>query len=89
MKTIIYKIFKANTFKRALRIKRKQQERLERLKEVIDDLRNWNDIPMSWHIPCACRILKIKHDKAAERFIYRLILKDINIEKEARKLPLI
>jgi len=89
MKKVVYKIFKPTIYKRALQLKAKQQARLKRLNKVVKDLRKWDDIPISWQFTGLCDTLKIKPNEAAKNFIYGLLMGSIDIEKEARKLPLV
>lgn len=89
MKKVIYKIFKFPIYKRACELKRKQQERVERLRKVMSDLNRWDDIPISWTFTSFCDTLKIKPNQVSKDFIYGLNMGRIDVEKEARKLPLI
>lgn len=89
MKKIIYRIFKPSVCKRSYELKRKQNERLQRVEEVMDYLNKWDDIPISWQFTLLCDKLKIKPNQAAKDFIYGLNFGRIDAEKEARKLPLI
>ena len=89
MKKIIYKIFKPKIYNRFIVIKSKQISRLERLNKVINDLRTFNDIPLSVHFPCICADLKIQENEAAKSFVFELAIGSFNIEEQAKKLPLI
>lgn len=66
--------------KRLASLKTKQSARLERLKIVVKVLQEWDDIPISWQFTSICSTLEIKPDKAAQNFIYSLLLSDLNLE---------
>lgn len=89
MKKLLFKIFKSSVYKRAVRIKAKQVARVERVKEVVKELRKWDDIPLSWQFTSLCSKLKIKPNEAAKNFLFGLCFGGVDIEKEAKKLPLI
>lgn len=89
MKKAVYKIFKASVYNRAMGLKTKQLARVERLRRVMADLNEWDDIPISFQFTSLCSMLKIKPDHAAKHFINGLCIGQMYIETEARKLPLI
>lgn len=89
MKKILYKVFKPKVFKRFLQLEAKKEARIERLKKVIKELKEWDDIPINWQFIGLCEILKIKPNEAAKKFIFGLTIGIIDIQKEAKKLPLI
>ncbi len=89
MKKAAYKLFKPMVFQRALRVREKQQARLERLQKVMEGLREFDDIPISYQFESLCHTLKIKPNEAAKNFIYGLNFGKIDVEKESKKLPLI
>ena len=88
MKRLRYKIFKKEVFIRAVGLKAKQQARIQRLQKVLDELREWDDIPISWQFTGLCKTLKIEPDESARKFIISLNCGNINLEKTARMLPL-
>lgn len=89
MKKGFYKLFKPAVYSRASTLKLKQVNRVNRLKSVIKELNEWSDIPISWQLNGLCKILKIVPNKPARDFLYDLTFRDVDIENEARKLPLI
>jgi transcriptional regulator of NAD metabolism len=89
MKKTMYRIFKPTIYKRFIVLKHKQQARMERLKKVVKELKNWDDIPISMQVIGLCKTLKIKPNDAAENFIYELCFENADLEEAARKLPLI
>ena len=89
MKRFIYKYFKPVIFQRAYALKLKQEDRMKRLEEGMDNLRKWYDIPISWQLQGLCDTLRIKQDTAAKNFIYGLCMGKIDVQQEAKKLPLI
>ena len=85
----IFKIlFESESYKRTIRIKKKQQDRLNRLKEVYSELNKWDDIPLGWQLPSICETLNIKNNDGARSFVTGLLFGRVDLEKEARKLPL-
>lgn len=89
MKRFIYKYFKSDVFHRAYALRLKQEDRIKRLQEVMDNLRKWYDIPISWQLQGLCDTLRIKPDATAKNFIYGLCMGKIDVQQEAKKLPLI
>lgn len=84
MKKILYKIFYPKIYKRCLRLKIKQKNRVERLKDVVEELGKVE----SASIRELCRMLWIKPDENARDFLYNICMSKIDIDKEAKRLPL-
>ena len=89
MKKAIYRFTHPAVFDRAFKLKRKQIDRARRLRQAMDYMNQWPDIPISWQYPGLCKILKIKPTQAEKDFLLGLNFGKIDIEKEARKLPLV
>ena len=89
MKKVAYKFFRRAIYKRALRLSVKQLSRLQRLNKAINYLREHENRLLIHLFPALCSLLKIELNEAAKDFIYGLTFGTVDIEKEARKLPLI
>ncbi len=89
MKVQRYKLTKPKVYNRALRIKQKQDDRMDRLKKVKEALRMWDSIPIRWQLHDLCETLRIEPDESAYEFIVELVLGVTPIEEAAKKLPLI
>lgn len=90
MNTLWCKLFKPRVYKRAMRIEKKKIARVDRLYNVIKELQEWDDIPLSWQFTSLCKKLHIKPNNAAYDFIFKLCFRTPeNIHEVAKKLPLI
>lgn len=89
MKKLFKTLFYSKSHERLCVIRKKQHARLDRLKDVVKELQEFDDIPISWQFTSLCTTLKIRPDAAAKNFIYELLLSDLDLEKQAKKLPLI
>ncbi len=88
MKNAVYRIFKPAVFQRAVQLKAKQEARLQRLQEVMDYLNEWSEAPLTTLFTPCCEKLNISPTNAAKGFITGLCFGSVDINKEARKLPL-
>lgn len=88
MKKLFYRIFKSKVYFRFTSIKKKQAKRMENLLEVKRQLNKWYDIPISWQLEGLCKTLEIRANKPAYDFIIDLSMPNVDLEKEAKKIPL-
>ena len=89
MKRILFRIFKPKVFKRALYLRIKQRNRIERVKAALRIIWNCENVLLSqaffYNI---CDTLRITHDKSAENFIWEIVTCKDSIENIAKNLPL-
>lgn len=88
MKKLYYRFFKSKVYTRFTSIKKKQAKRMENLLEVKRRLNKWHDIPITWQLEHLCKILEIRVNKPAYDFIIDLSMPNVDLEKEAKKIPL-
>lgn len=89
MKKLLKRLFKKEAYTRLKRLRFKQAERLRKVNEVIKELNEWSDIPMSWQWGSICRTLGIVQNQAAKDFIYEnFLLSNRKPEQIAQRLPL-
>ena len=88
MKKLYYRIFKSKVYFRLTSIKKKQAKRMENLLEVKRQLNKWYDIPITWQLEGLCKILEIRANKPAYDFLIDLSMPNVDLEKEAKKIPL-
>lgn len=88
-KIFICWLFNQAVYNRTVSMNIKKRDRLYRVKRAINELNSHSDISISWQLHTVCKILKIRPSEFASSFITGLTFDDIDIKKEARKLPLI
>jgi len=88
-KMFTYWLFNPTVYNRTIQFKEKKRNRIIRVKSAMAEMNRYKDIPLSWQLSTLCKILKIKPSESASRFLTGLNFGNVDVKKEARKLPLI
>ena len=87
MKRIIYFIFKSKAFNRSKNIEAIKAEKINRIKETLKYINEWDDIPVSYMFTAICDRLKIQPNSVAKSLVYELMMPNVDINKIKKRLP--
>ena len=92
MKQLIYRLIKPNVYSRFKELKRKQEDRMDRLMAAVCLIEKWDDIPKRWLMSDVLEVLNVIPTQASYNFVNRMISDvcrgEFDSSKFVKRLPL-